>query len=143
MKPQILLAVGLVLGTLSGCATHDAGAIDYRVTGGLAGSGDGTPALHIEPNGAATRTLPDGTVQTAVLDRETMADLRDDIERAQFAMLAPIYHCNCADDFVHVVSVALDGTAYTVEADERAEVPETLQTVFDVLGDISESPIWN
>jgi hypothetical protein len=120
-----------------GCSTSSLdGPIDYEVTGGIAGRGDGTPALHIELDGTMTRTAPDGTTETIALDPATLDGLRDKIERADLASLASYYQC-CADDYVHRVSAAVDGTTRTVMADRSADVPGRLEAAIDALHDLA------
>jgi len=130
--------VGGVLAA-AGCTSGADGPIDYRVTGGLGGTGDGT-VLHIELDGTTTRTVA-GETETGVLDAATLADLRTKIAAAKFPALDPMYSCSCVDDFVNVISVQLDGGTHTVAADTTAEVPAALETVIDTLRVIYEGPL--
>lgn len=141
------ILVPLVCFAVAGGCTNDNdnvdGPIDYRVTGGFSGGGDGT-GLHVELDGTATRPKAGGGMETATLDAATLADLRGKVVHAQFATLAPMYSCNCADDFVHNVSAQIDGTAHTVKADSTAEFPERLKIVIDTLQDIRQRPLdWH
>lgn len=130
------LALGVFL-MAGGCSASSLdGPIDYEVTGGIAGRGDGTPALHIELDGTMTRTAPDGAAETITLDPATLDALRDKIERADLASLSGYYRC-CADDYVHRVSATIDGTTRTVMADSTADVPERLQVAIDALHDLA------
>jgi hypothetical protein len=131
-----MLAIG-VLTMVGGCATTTLdGPIDYEVTGGFTGRGDGTPTIHIEQDGTMTRTTPDGPSKTETLDPATFRMLRDKIERAEFSNLAERYSC-CADDYTVKVSVVIDGTVHTVEADRMAETPPALKVALDALDDIA------
>jgi hypothetical protein len=140
----VAVLVGGVLGA-AGCTSEVNGPIDYRVTGGFSGQGDGT-LLSIEVNGAATRNAPDrrGT-QTAQLPPATVDDLRTKLDDANFAALDPVYGCSCADEFIHVISVGAEsGSHHTVAASELAVVPPALKTVIDTLKDIHDGPFdWH
>jgi hypothetical protein len=127
--------LGVLLGSAAACTQGGDGPIDFRVTGGFAGHGDGTPALHIELDGTATREHPDGSQDSAVLDPTTIADLREKIRQADFGSLEPAYHL-CCDGFVYRVSVG----PRTVEADQNADIPAELRTVIDTLRDINRRP---
>jgi hypothetical protein len=119
------------------------GPIDYNVTGGLSGHGDGT-ALHIELDGTTTRPTAGGGTETAVLDALTLADLHGKIIDAQFAMLAPLYSCSCTDSYINTTSVQIDGAQHTVVADDLAPYPERLKIVIDTLKDIYQRPLgWH
>ena len=132
---------GLVSGAIgaAACTSEPDGPIDYRVTGGFGGAGDGT-VLHIELDGRMTRTVQ-GATETVTLDAATVADLRDKIAAAKFPTLEPRYACGCADDFTDVVSVRLDGATHTVAADQTAAVPGSLKLVIDTLHQIYERPL--
>jgi hypothetical protein len=133
---RLLLPLGFLFAVTAGCtASHGPGTIDFQVTGGFAGNGDGTPRLRIEPDGTMTR----GT-QTTTLDRATLDDLEAKVDAAQFATLSPMYTA-CADCYVYVVSVQIDGTTYTVAADTLATVPAPLEAVIATLKDISQRPV--
>jgi len=116
------------------------GPIDYNVTGGLSGHGDGT-ALHIELDGTTTRPTAGGGTETTVLDAMTLADLHGKIIDAQFAMLAPLYSCDCPDGYIYTTSVQIDGTQHTVAAEDLAQYPERLKIVIDTLKDIYQRPL--
>jgi len=144
MALRRLLPLSFVLGALAGCAATNNvdGPIDYRVTGGFSGGGDGT-ALHIELDGTVTRAASGGT-QTATLDPVALDDLHQKIVDAQFPALSPTYSCNCADDLIYNVSVQLDGTTHTVAASSLAPYPGRLKTVIDTLQDIRQRPLdWH
>ena len=137
---RTLFSLSLLAGAVGGCATHTDGPIDYEVTGGFTGTGDGT-VLHIELDGTTVRSRPSGGTETVTLDAVTLGDLRRKIGEAQFPSLAPIYHCQCADDYVHNVSVDLDGTTYAVSADTMAPIPDRLKSVIDALKHIYSLPL--
>src|ERR1041384_3161495 len=122
---RAMLCLGVMLGAASGCTHSGVETVDFRVNGGLAGNGDGTPSLHIEPDGAMTRTSTGGVTQTATLAPGALADLHGKIEAAEFPQLAPTYTA-CADCYVNVVTVQLGGATYSVRADTDAQVPAQL-----------------
>lgn len=133
----------LALAAVGGCASHLDGPIDYRTGGGLSGHGDGT-ALHVEPDGTATRTNAGGGMETATLDFATMNDLRQKIGDAQFPTLAPEYLCDCPDGFIYMVSTQVDGNVYTVVAGDQAQYPEPLRVVINTLKEIEYGPLgWH
>jgi hypothetical protein len=126
-----------------GCSSSSGmvdGPIDFSVSGGFTGGGDGT-ALHIELDGTATRSTESGGSQTATLDAATLDDLDRKIVDAQFPSLAPVYSCNCADSFIYNVSVQLDGSTHTIAADSLAALPDRLDAVIDTLQDIYQRPL--
>jgi hypothetical protein len=136
----LLLPIGFLLALVAGCTGHASqGAINFEVTGGFTGTGDGTPALRIEPDGTATRTSA-GRTQTTRLDLATLHDLQAKIDAAQFPMLEPAY-MGCADCYVYEVSVQLDGTMHRVAVDTDAHPPAALQAVIDALKDIEQLPL--
>jgi hypothetical protein len=141
MARPILLPLGFLLAAAAGCTSHSHGPIDFQVTGGLTGNGDGTPSLRIEADGTATRPAPSGGgTQTARLDLATLDDLEARIDAAEFATLAPSYTA-CNDCYIYVVSVQLDGATYTVQADTMAELPDPLDAVIAALKDITQRPL--
>lgn len=116
-----------------GCASHTDELLDYRVTGGLAGSGDGT-SLQLHTDGTGTRTSRAGGTVTVALDAIALADLRRKIAAAQFPTLQPIYGCDgCADQFVYQVAVQLDAGRHEVSVDFDAAVPDGLQALLATL----------
>jgi hypothetical protein len=121
----------VLLGSAAACTDRGDGPIDFLVTGGFAGGGDGTPTLHIEPDGTATREFPGGGHDTTMLDPATFADLRQKIRQADFDSLEPEYRL-CCDDFAYRVSVG----PHTVEADKNADIPAGLRAVIDTLSAI-------
>jgi hypothetical protein len=148
MTPSLIARAGLIVALLAaaGCTGDLDGPIDFAVRGGVAGSGDGTPSLHIELDGTATRTSATGT-QTTVLDPATMRDLRTKIEHAQVPTLDPVY-LRCCDWFTYQLSVLIGGTAYTVmgtkpdQPGDAVEQPAKLQLVFDTLDQLATSSVW-
>jgi hypothetical protein len=136
------LGLGLLLAAAAGCSSGPSeGWIDFRVSGGFSGGGDGT-SIHIEPDGTATRTsLAEGTV-TEHLDAATLADLQTRIHEVQFPALAPTYGClGCADEYFYQVAVVLDGTTYKVSVDssQSGGQPAELQAVVDALKQLAHS----
>lgn len=142
MALRILSSLAL-FAAVGGCTSHLDGPIDYRTGGGLSGNGDGT-ALHVEPDGTATRTNAGGGMETATLDFATMNDLRQKIGDAQFPTLAPEYLCDCPDEFSFLVSAQIDGNVYTVLAEGREKYPEPLKVLIVTLGEIEQRPLgWH
>jgi hypothetical protein len=148
MARRSVSPVGLVLvlfAAATGCTSHVAGEVDglvdYRVTGGFSGSGDGT-SLQVELDGTATRHTNEQGTQTAMIDRVTLDDLHQKIVDAQFATLETQYP-GIPDGFVDTVSVHVDGSPYTVMAGREASIPDRLKIVIDTLKDIHQSPIWH
>jgi len=137
-----LLPWGL-LAVMGGCASHGVddsidGPIDFRVTNDMA---EYQTTMHIELAGRATQTLPDGHIQTRLLDRATIDDLRAKIADAQFAALPATIGClGCADGNVYEVDVVLDGSLHAVAADQFAPWPAPLKTVIDTLGGLAGVP---
>jgi hypothetical protein len=140
------LIVALVLGSAAACSSNTAhvdGPIDLEPVGGFAGTGDGSPGLHIEADGAATREHANGSRETATLDGATLADLGNKIEDARFDTLAPLYNGPIVDDNGDSVSVVVEGTSHTVVVNRSASPPAALKTVIDTLVDIRDRPIWH
>jgi len=137
MTSRTLLAIAAL--TIAGCSTTNPaidGPIDYQVTGGIAGSGDGTPALHIELSGAMTRTAPGRAPESSTLDASTLASIRSKVEAADLASLDEVYTAG-ADDFVEVVSARVDGALHRVMADRQAGKPRELEIALDALHDLA------
>jgi hypothetical protein len=109
------------------------GPIDYRVVGGFLGQGDGTVPLHIDPSGTATKGEA-----TVTLAPPVVADLYQKAAEARFSTLSPTYDCDCDDDYVHIVTVQIDGTARTVQVHEMASPPQPLKVMIDTLHDLAE-----
>ena len=139
MVLRTLMYAGFFFGVATGCTSPADGLIDFRVTGGLSGRGDGT-ALHVEPDGTATRTNPDGGMQTVTLDPTTLAILHREIDDAQFPTLAPSYP-GCCDHDVYDVTLQQGGATYHVSADSAAQIPAGLSTLIGTLQDIIRRPL--
>lgn len=139
MVLRTLVCAGFFLGMVTGCTSHTDGLIDFRVTGGLSGRGDGT-ALHVEPDGTATRTNSDGGMQTTTLDPTTLTDLHGKIDDAQFPTLAPTYP-GCCEHYVYDVTLQQGGATYHVSADSEAQIPAGLSTLIGTLQDIIRRPL--
>jgi hypothetical protein len=139
--------LGALLGAVAACSNSSAGSseidgpISYRSTGGFTGAGDGTPETHIDANGVATRARMGGGMESTMLDAATLEDLHDKVLAAQFSELEPMYSCECADDFVHDVTVQIEAKTYNVKTDYGAMPPERLVVVIDALRDISRAPL--
>jgi hypothetical protein len=130
----------VALGAAIGCSGSDT-LVDYGVTGGFDGHGNGT-SLHVTSDGMATRTSRAGGTQTIQLDATTVADLNQKIANAQFPSLQPVYGCpGCADEYVYEVTVEVNGYTYVARVDQLASmVPESLQTLLTTLGQIAAPP---
>ena len=127
--PVIVLSFALAVG----CTSHGDELVDYRVSGGLTGNGDGT-SLQLNTAGVGTRTSRAGGTATVTLDATALADLNSKITAAQFSTLQPSYGCNgCADQLVYEVAVQLDGRRYEVSADSGIDVPGGLQALLATL----------
>lgn len=121
-----------VIAMAAGCVSQQVdGPIDYQVTGGLDGHGDGTAALHIELNGTMTRTPAGGIPQVTKLDRATLGNLRQAIAEADLSAQGD--YTECCDRYEHVVSVELGGELRTVAVTEGVAVPSRLQHAIDLL----------
>lgn len=133
------LPIVLALGAAA-CATSSLEEVDYRVTGGFDGTGDGT-SLHVTSDGTATKTTSAGGTVTEQLDAATFSDLKSKISAAQFPTLEPRYPCagGCSDHYVYEISVELDDRTYEVKVDEfGAEPPAGLQALITTLQQIAE-----
>ena len=127
--PVVVLSFALAVG----CASHSDELVDYRVTGGLTGNGDGT-SLQLNTDGVGTRTSKAGGTVPVTLDATALADLNRKITAAQFATLQPSYGCNgCGDQFVYQVAVQLDGARHEVSVDSGEAVPDGLQALLATL----------
>lgn len=132
MTLQSLWLVG-VLTMSAGCVGKPIdGVIDYEVTGGLDGGGDGTATLHIEPDGTMTRTRPGHPAEVTTLSVTALRNLRGKIADANFGSLDDNYVA-CCDRYAHVVSVELAGAVHTVAATEGVAIPRGLQRTIDAL----------
>lgn len=140
MSPRTLVPLCVALGAATGCSGPQA-LVDYSVTGGFDGNGNGT-SLHVTYTGMATRTSRAGGTQTVQLDASTFADLKQKIADAQFPSLQPLYACSgCADEYTYEVTVQVDGNAYAARVEEFAStVPESLQILLTTLGQIADPP---
>jgi hypothetical protein len=138
MSLRILVVSGLTLGAVGACTNGGDGPIDYERTGGLAG---GRLSLHVEPDGKATRVKTNGSVVNLQLDPDTLAELKGKVDAAGFPTLAPAYSCDCADDYLHTITVHVDGSDYTVMADGSATYPDRLRPLIDTLVDMTNEII--
>ncbi|HEY0478773.1 MAG TPA: hypothetical protein VGD37_14745 [Kofleriaceae bacterium] len=135
LRISMLAALGACT---SGGAIDD---IDYRVTGGLDGDGDGT-ALHVARDGAFTRQTRRGVTDRGTLDPATFGELLDKVRAAEFPELGPSYPCGaCGDDYIHDLTVQIDGTAHQVMASAQATLPDRLAAVVEALRTIIEPPV--
>lgn len=164
---RVVVPLGLLLGTVGGCAggrdgdaggnpgsaceplgggpvadTAVIGDLAYRVTGGFSGDGDGT-SLQIKPDGTLTRTTAQRGTEQGQLDQATLDGLAGTARAAQFPTLCAIYPCSdCGDEYTHDVSVQIDGTTYRVQASVLAPpLPDRLQALIEALQVIVARPL--
>lgn len=138
---RTLVPLCVALGAATGC-TSSAPLVDYSVTGGFSGAGDGT-SLHITADGVATRASFVSSTRIVQLDALHLADLEQKIAGAQFPSLQPLYRCShCADDYRYNVTVLIDGSSYatSVEGRETAVYPDSLRTLLLLLDQIAAPP---
>jgi hypothetical protein len=116
--------------------------IDYNVTGGFTGDGDGS-SLQLAPDGTVTRTTRLGGTEQGRLDAATFDDLVRTARAAQLPTLCPLYDCDgCADVYVREVSVQFDGTTYRVQASDLApSLPAGLDALLGTIQDVVEQPL--
>jgi hypothetical protein len=151
---QIVAALGFAVGALSGCSSRGDphgtcevvggsstaaatfGGIEYRVTGGLSGDGNGT-SLQIDRYGAVTRqTLQRGT-ERGQLDQGTLDEVIADARAAEIPTLCAMYRCaGCADDFVHEVMAQLDDVVLVVQVSDLGDPPDRLHALIDLLQEL-------
>jgi hypothetical protein len=125
MSRRTLVSLWVALGAATGC-TSAPPRVDYRITGGFSGTGDGT-SLHLAVDGLGTRTSSMGGPQTVQLDASDLADLKQAISGAQFPSLQPAYTCSsCVDAFRYEVTVVIDGSTYATRVDLAAVYPATV-----------------
>jgi hypothetical protein len=170
MTLRCTVTLGLVLGFAASCASHGSdrgngsgsgsdpdptacpiggpvtgretiGGFDYKVTGGLVGGGDGT-SLQIDAGGFVTRHTRERGTETGQLDPAALQDLMTKARTAAVPTLCASYGClGCADDFIHRVTVKLDGIPYTVQASELTLLPPGLGELLHALQQIVDRPL--
>lgn len=113
------------------------GSIDFRMRGGLGGGGDGTEA-HIEPDGTATRRLPDGTVEQIKLSEARRKEIYDQVARAELDTRAPYYNAG-GDYYVYVITAELASGPVTVSLDEEAAAPQALRSAVTELHEFART----
>lgn len=119
----------------AGCSSQPTDLIDYQVTGGLAGNGDGT-SLTLDSRGIGTRTTSNGDTVPVHLGAAALDDLNAKIHDAQFATLQPSYGCHgCNDQYVYQIAVLSDGRHYEVSVDKDSSVvyPDGLRALIATL----------
>jgi len=94
--------------------------------------GDGTAALHIEPDGTVTRTRRGHPPEVGTLSVTALRNLRDKIAAANLESLAGSY-VKCCDRYERVVSVERAGLVHTVAVTEGVAIPRGLQRAIDAL----------
>jgi hypothetical protein len=141
MSLRILVVSGLTLGAVGACTNDGGGAdgtIDYTRAGGFSGA---RLSLHVDPDGTATRVKTDGTTVTIQYADVTLAELKRGVDDAKFPTLEAAYSCDCADDYLHTISVRVGGSDYTVMADDTAAYPDRLRPLIDTLKDLTNEII--
>ncbi|HEY0985819.1 MAG TPA: hypothetical protein VGD80_02165 [Kofleriaceae bacterium] len=141
MSLRILVVSGLTLGAVGACTNGGDGpdgTIDYSRAGGFGGA---RLSLHVDPDGKATRVKTDGTTVTIQYADVTLAELKRGVDDARFPTLEAAYSCDCADDFLHTISVRVGGSDYTVMADDTAAYPDRLRPLIGTLKDLTNEII--
>ena len=127
---RLFLASALTMA--AGCIGQQVdGPIDYQVTGGFTGQGDGTSALHIELDGTMTRTPAGHAPRITKLDRATLGELRRAIDQANLPDHSE--YVECCDRYTHGVSVEIGGERHTVAVSDGVAAPRPVQHVIDLL----------
>ena len=151
---QIVAALGFAVGALGGCssegdprgtcdvvggsstATATFGGVEYRVTGGFSGDGNGN-SLQIDRYGAVTRQTPQRGTERGQLDQATLDNVIADARAAEIPTLCATYRCaGCADDFVHEVTAQLDNAVLVVQVSEFGDPPDRLNALLDLLQEL-------
>jgi hypothetical protein len=138
MSLRLCVFTSVLLGAVAACSDGSNGAIDYQRTGGFVGL---QLSLRVEPDGKMTRHKSDGSTVTGQLDAATLAGLQRKVDDARFPTLEAAYSCSCADDFLHTISVQVDGTEYTVMVDDTATYPDRLRPLIDALETMTEEVV--
>jgi hypothetical protein len=117
------------------------GAVDYEVTGGPSGSGNGT-WLEIAEIGSLTRHTTERGTEEGLLDGLTHYGLYRKVITADIPRLCRSYSCDgCTGDYIHKLTVYLDGAPYTVEVGFRASPPERLVALINTVQNITTRPL--
>jgi hypothetical protein len=133
MSRSALSIMSLCLALAAACSSQRGTLVDYQVTGGLSGNGDGT-SLTLDTSGVGTRTTVHGDAVPVRLDPAALAALNTEIRDAQFAKLQPSYGCNgCNDQFVYEIAVQSSGRHYEVSVDEGSTHPDGLRALLTTL----------
>ena len=117
------------------------GAVDYEVTGGPTGSGNGT-SLQISEIGWMMRHTAERGTEDGLLDGLTLYGLYVKVINAQLPSLCKTYSCaGCAGDYVHTLTVYLDDAPYTVQVGFGASPPDRLAALINAMQDITVRPL--
>lgn len=117
------------------------GAVDYEVTGGPTAIGNGT-WLQIAEIGLFTRHTAERGIENGLLDGLTHYGLYRKVITADLPRLCKVYSCDgCAGDYIHKLTVYLDGDPYTVQVSFRASPPEPLVALINAVRDITTRPL--
>jgi hypothetical protein len=119
------------------------GAIDYQVTGGPNGTGNGT-SLHITEEGWVTLRTAERGIEQGWLEVHAHYGLFRKSTSADLPTLCAMYSCaGCTGDFVHNLSVSYNDIPYTARASFRAIPPERLIVLIDAVRSIIAAPPLN
>jgi hypothetical protein len=137
----VLFSVAGVVGLGGGCATHDDtppfdGSLHYDSTGGSLMT---HTSVLIDAAGNMTWVKTDGSTTTAMLPAATLADLRNNVDQAEFLTLEPVYSCGCHPGVVQRIRVEIAGTSHVVVVEGSANIPARLQPLVDMLWDMTQT----
>jgi hypothetical protein len=114
--------------------------VDYEVTGGPTGNGDGT-SLHMAQDGSVTLHTSERGTEHGWLDGLTLYGLFHRVTNAQLPTLCTMYSCaDCGADRIHNLTVWLNNFPYTVRASFAAVPPTRLTSLIDWVQEITTHP---
>jgi hypothetical protein len=115
--------------------------IQYEVTGGPAGIGNGT-SLYIAESGWSTLRTTEGGTDQGWLEIHLHYGLFVKATQAELPTRCKVYSCEgCSDDYVHNLTVRMNNVPYTVRASFRAVLPERLATLITAVRNINTSSL--
>jgi hypothetical protein len=89
-----------------------------------------------------TRHTAEGGTEQWLLDGLTHYGLYRKVITADLPRLCKVYSCDgCAGDYVHKLTVYLDGAPYTVQASFRATVPDRLAALIAAVQSLTTRPL--
>lgn len=117
------------------------GVVDYEVTGGPTGSGNGT-SLQISEDGWMTRHTAERGTEDGLLDGLTLYGLYVKVIDAQLPGLCKTYSCTgCTGDYVHNLTVYLDDAPYTIQVGFSASPPDPLVALINAVQNLTVLPL--